>query len=249
MCWCIPVLLCNFLPGPQTICSGQNTIPVAITSTSPGVTFSWTSQANGVGGVAASGTDTIPAQTLTNTGNFGLTVDYYISAGYPDCPITTTTYGIAVNPAPSAILPPFQTICSGTPSQVISITSNVPGTGFTWSGVSPNGVTGYAVSGTQSAIPSEILTNTSTGNEIVVYTIIPSSSGCPGVTVNDTITVKPLPVINPLTGQAMCSGSTSIAVTPASKHPGNHFCMECYLQRKYQWIYYQRYPKAYRHKC
>jgi len=209
--------------GPQTICSGQNTLPVAISSLSPGVTFSWTSQANGVGGVAASGTDTIPVQTLTNTGNFGLTVDYYISAGYPGCPITTTTYGIAVNPAPSAILPPFQSICSGTPSQVIPITSNVPGTTFTWTGVSPDGVTGYPVSGTTSDIPSQVLTNASTGNEIVVYTITPSSSGCPGVTVNDTTTVKPLPVINPLVEQTLCTGGTSTGVYPSSSTAGTTF--------------------------
>jgi PKD repeat protein len=219
----LPGVALQFSMGAQTICSGQNTKAVAISSLSPGVTFSWTSQANGVGGVANSGTDTIPVQTLLNNGDFGLAVDYFITAGYNGCPTTSSTYNIEVNPAPTALLPPFQSICSGTASQVISLSSNVPGTAFTWTGASPDGVTGFTTSGNGALIPSQTLVNNASTTGLVVYNITSSSAGCPGVAVSDTLRVKPYPTINPLVTQAICSGATSAEISPTSATPGTTY--------------------------
>ena len=213
----------NFSLANQTICSQQTTQAVAITSTSPDVTFAWSSQANGVGGVAVSGTDSIPAQTLVNSGNVPLTINYNATAGYPGCPLQVGTYSVLVNPIPHVILPAFQTICSGTSTQSIAVTSNVAGRTFTWTASSPDGVTGFIASGNTAVIPAQTLTNASTAAGYVIFAITPISSGCPGVAVNDTVIVNPLPVANPVAEQTICSQNSSSAVTLSSATAGTTY--------------------------
>ncbi len=218
-----PSLAIQFNPGPQTICTGQSTQTVFITGSGVGASFAWTSQANGVTGVITSGTDSIPVQTLVNSSNFPLTVNYNVSAGYSGCPNSVATYSVVVNPAPVATSTPAQTVCSGTASQAITLNSNVSNATYSWSGSSPNGVTGFTASGTSSVIPSQNLTNAGTTTGVVVFTITPTAAGCPGTPVNDSIFVNPLPVINPIPTQTICSGSTTTAVTPSSNVSGATF--------------------------
>jgi PKD repeat protein len=70
-----------------------------------------------------------------------------------------------------------------------------------------------AVSGSNDTI-AQLLTNSSTGNQVITYTITPSLNGCIGAAVNVPVTVKPTPVLSTnVANNTICSGtSTNIAL-------------------------------------
>lgn len=84
--------------------------------------------------------------------------------------------------------PPAQAINSGTVTSV-ALTSDIPGTTFSWT-VVQNGVTG-ATDGNGSTI-AQTLTVTSLVTGTATYTIIPTSNGLAGNAINVVITVNPL---------------------------------------------------------
>lgn len=76
-----PSAAVTFSQPAQTICSGGSTTAVNLTSTTAGAVFAWTAVVpTGVTGATASGTDTIPVQTLLNSTNAPLTVSYKATA-------------------------------------------------------------------------------------------------------------------------------------------------------------------------
>ncbi len=223
-----PGISVQFSPANQTICSGQSTGEINISSPVSGVAFTWTSQSNGVGGVANSGTDSIPTQILTNNSNNVLTVNYTVDANYNGCIGQAATYQVQVNPIPQVYLPASQSICTGISTLPVNISSAVSGTTFSWSGFSPNGVTGYTANGSGITIPSQTLVNTYPSPGSVVYTITPSAAGCPGPDSNYVITVNPSLIINPVSPQTICSGATSQEVAPVSNTDGATFYWSAY---------------------
>ncbi|TAF92034.1 MAG: PKD domain-containing protein, partial [Bacteroidetes bacterium] len=89
---------------------------------------------------------------------------------------------------------PIDSICSGQPVN-IQLQSSIPHTAYTWSAVA----TGAAVSGiTQPTQPqavaaiTDMVSNTTTGTAMIVYTITPfSTPTCAGNSFTDTVFVKP----------------------------------------------------------
>src|SRR5690606_207691 len=105
-------------------------------SSTPGVSFSWTATVPpgivGAGGILiTSGTDSIPVQTLLNPTNTPLAIVYSTTAtaACPGLPYFDT---LVVNPIPFALAnPPSYTLCSGDTTQLI-LSSSVAGTTFSW---------------------------------------------------------------------------------------------------------------------
>ncbi|MBG6111013.1 gliding motility-associated-like protein [Flavobacterium sp. CG_9.10] len=95
----------QFSAANQTICSGSASLPITLsTLTSGNVTFNWTATIPaGITGATASGTDTIPIQTLINLSTTPLTVIYTAIATFENngisCSGPTLDYKITVNPA------------------------------------------------------------------------------------------------------------------------------------------------------
>ena len=89
---------------------------------------------SGLSGVAISGADTIPVQTLINSTNTSAIATYTAVATYGSCSSQSATYDISVLPTPDVVLPPAQSICSGSSTAIINLSSNVSGTTFTWTG-------------------------------------------------------------------------------------------------------------------
>ena len=200
----------------QSICSGENSQPVLLTTTVPGTTFSWSGSAVAqITGYLTSGTGSplhADSPLITSTLSTPGTISYTITPTYSGCPGTAQTHIITVNPAPTVTNSPMdQPVCSGDQSTTVILTSNVAGTSFTWTATPLGGITGYTPTG-GNTIPSQLLLNPGNTNGTVTYHIIPTSgSSCPGVPADYIINVKPLPVmtftslINPL-----CSGQTEI---------------------------------------
>ncbi|MES2593033.1 MAG: PKD-like domain-containing protein [Bacteroidota bacterium] len=180
-------LIATATPASQAICSGGTT-SIALSSSLPGTTYSWTVVQTGVVG-AAIGSDSVIAQTLSLTGGASGTAVYSIipSTGY--CVGDTITVTITVNPAPIGTATPLlQTICSDSATSIL-LSSNTFGSTFSWT-VVQTGVTG-ATSGADSII-AQVLTTVGNTQGTAVYTITPVANGCTsGAPMNVTITVNP----------------------------------------------------------
>lgn len=205
-----PSPIATATPTSQTICSG-NVTGIALTSNMGGTTFAWTVVQTNVSGASASSGAAI-AQTLTATSTVAGTAVYTItptSGGCAGLPITVT---ITVNPKPVVTATPAaQTICSGT-APSIALTSNIGSTTFSWTVVQTNVSGASAGSG---ATIAQTLTATTASAGTAVYTITPTTGGCPGLPINVTITVNPPPVATATPSlQTICSGNTTgIALT------------------------------------
>jgi len=204
----IPVAVAT--PTVQTICSGSTT-SIVLSSAVSGTTYSWTVVQTGISGASA-GSGSLIAQALTATGSLAGTAVYSITPSANGCLGSPITVTITVNPTPVATATPSsQTICSGfAPS--VSLTSSVLGSTFNWT-VVQTGASG-ASSGSGSSI-AQVLNATGVVAGTVVYTVTPTSSGCPGAPIIVNITVNPNPVITatPSTQTFCDGGTTSIALT------------------------------------
>ena len=192
-------------PSYDTICSGDVT-SIALSSTAPGVNYSWTVTAIGITGASASSGSAI-AQTLVNSGSLIRTAIYTITPDLGSCVGSSINVPITVVPLPGVSVTPLtQTICSGD-QNAIAITSGVPGAIFNWA-VSQTDVTG-GVDGSGNTI-TQTLTSTAQTSGTAEYAITASSNGCNGTPVISTVIVNPLPdVIATLSADTICSGETT----------------------------------------
>lgn len=175
------VCTADVIASPQSICSGSTT-SIALTSTVPGTVYSWVVLQTGVNG-ATSGSGNTIAQTLITTGATAGTAVYTITPyepGLNGCAGTPIQVTVTVKPKPTiSAMPSTLSIQSGE-SISIALTSDTPGTTFSWTTVA-SGVTG-ANNGTGNTI-TDTLESTSAGS--VSYVIVGTSpNGC-----TDTITV------------------------------------------------------------
>jgi gliding motility-associated-like protein len=212
-------------PLAQSTCSGGTTTAVTLTSAATGATFTWTSTATaGISGYTASGTNTIPAQAISITGTNPGTVTYAITATANGC-TATANYVITVNPSLAVTNAPLsQSVCSGSNSNLITLTANIGGATFAWTATATAGISGFATSGT-STIPVQTLTTTSTSPGTVTYVVSASANGCTsGSPANYVITVNPIPTLsNVSTSQTICSGASTAAVNLTSAVAGTTY--------------------------
>ena len=209
----------------QTICSGNNTALVNLTSNVSGATFTWTGSETGVSGVSASGVGNIPIQTIYYLGTLQGTATYTITPTANGCVGPDTTYTVFVNPLPNVIMtpPPPQTICSGAPTALVTLSSDVFGTTFAWTATGTVGVSGFAASG-NNVIPIQTISTTETSLGTVTYVITPLANNCYGTPVSYTVLVNPLPhVTNTPISQTICSGGSTVLVTLTSDVNGATF--------------------------
>jgi gliding motility-associated-like protein len=217
----------------QSVCSGGSTTAVTLNGTLIGTTFNWTATSNPSGqvtGFNATGTSTIPVQTLVNTGLTPATVTYHIipSSG-PGCQGVASDYVITVKPKPTATATPAtQDICSNSATQSIALSSNVTGTTFAWTGAAGSSIQlpSSLASGSVTPIPSATgITNSGTTTGTATFTITPTADGCPGSSVQAVINVKPIPVLTltPATTQQVCSGTNTTQVDFSSNVSGTTF--------------------------
>ena len=216
-----PSPVITFSPTAQTICSGDSTTLVTLSSTTTGVTFTWTAAAvAGITGIAPSGTTTIPVQTLTNFTSAPITVTYSASAatnGASACSGALYNYTIIVNPKP-AITEVFTPItCSGIAFSVTptaSTLNSIPsGTTYSWLAPTVTGAMTGGVAGSGTSIVGT-LNNPTNGVQTATYTVIPSANGCAGTAFTVTVSVNPKPII-PAQTATICS-SDAFTITPTN---------------------------------
>ncbi len=219
----------------QSICSATAT-SITPTASIAGGTFNWTATTSSAsllgftsGNNAAVGT-TI-ADVITNSGTTSDTVKYTITPVGPapvSCSGPPTDFYVIVDPRPSltnAVL--SQSFCSGD-TVSFTPTANFTGATFSWTATNASGnISGYnsAPAGTTAAI-NDILFNTGTATDSVVYSITPAGPApntCTGTPVDFIVHVDPSPAItNAALTQSICTGGT-VSITPQFNVTGATF--------------------------
>jgi gliding motility-associated-like protein len=208
----MPAPALQFTGGPsQSICSGQSSLAINMTSTTPNVTWSWTVTAsNNVSGVNpnSGSSATIPSFTLTQGTNTPQTVTISAQANTTNggCQGAASTYTITVNPIPTvtSTVSPASTICSGA-SVTLSLSSNVAGTTYAWTSNASAGITGNTNS--SGSTISNTLLNATSNTGTVTYSIVPTANTCSGSAVTTTISVNPVAQITGLNNISVCPGN------------------------------------------
>jgi hypothetical protein len=152
-------------------------------------------------GLVASGTGNILAFTALNSGSSPVVATLevtpqFVGAG-ATCFGSPQTFSITVNPTPSLIDPPNQTICNETNTSLVTLNSSIPGNiTYNWTAIIPSGISG-ATTGTQEidTIPIQLLVNNTDQPLVVVYeafaTFNSNGNSCTGELFTHTVTVNP----------------------------------------------------------
>jgi gliding motility-associated-like protein len=209
----IPVLVA---PGSQTVCSGSPSSLVAFSADVLGSTFGWSVVApvvNTLTGFIVSGTSSLSSMTLLNSSATPQTINYTVTPSAASCVGQSLNYSIIVNPSPNVVFSlPNQSICTGSVSNAVNLTSSTPNASITWSASVPNGIGGFASLSGTNTIPAYTLTNGTAAPLTLTITAISNTAGnvaCPGVASTYTITVSPQPNVTVVVvNNALCSGNT-----------------------------------------
>jgi len=163
-----------------------------------GTTYSWQNDTPSIG-LPASGIGSIPTfKAINNTSNpITATITFTPSAN--GCSGTTKTFKIKVYPA---LIVNFseqnQTICSDTPSTLVTIRSTTNGVTFRWNATASNpaGITGFTQTSGTDIIPVQTFTNTTDAPITITYVAeVTGGTICVGALYTYTITINPRPRI------------------------------------------------------
>lgn len=179
-------------PLSQNICSGESIQNIVITSDVIGTTFNWTrSNTSNVTGIPNTGSGDIILGNFTNITLTNQTVTFTITPiSSNNCTGINITVTVLIYPTPYAtITNGSQTICSGNAISTISF-SGISSTLFNWTRDNTTNINGIANTGSGNI--NGILTNITTSQQIVTFTIIPIRNNCNGLPVTTTVTVEPI---------------------------------------------------------
>ena len=196
----------------QTICNNTLTSLVNLSSSLPGtITYAWTANIPiGINGAIASGTNTIPEQTLINTTNAPLTITYTAAATFTSdgnsCTGNDAIYSITVNPTftASGVLSNyngFNVSVFGNNDGTIDLTVIGGSSAYTFSWTGPNGFTAT----------TEDLTGLFAGT----YTVSINDGYCVPIELTFTLTQPPELLVQQdpaLTINLLCFGDSNGAV-------------------------------------
>lgn len=222
---CTPATI-NTEPSDDTVCEGDNT-SFSVTASGTGtITYQWQLKPSGGSWANISGANAKTANlSLSNVaaGDDGNRYRVRVTLD-GNCHEWSQAAELSVNAVPSITNTVLnESICGGTSSTPIIITSDVMGSSFDWSS-NTTGVTGATASGNGN-IPGEQLS----GNGTVTYSVIPEGpapGNCVGSSTDFTVTVNETPSIPTLTSSpstnSICEGATFI-ITASNTTSGSNF--------------------------
>lgn len=181
-------------PATQSVCTAKPIVPIVISSTFPGATFTWTRDQPGITGMPMSGSGSPISGTLINTGSTVVTVTFSITPTASGCIGDPVTAKVLVYPSPRAVATAEPNpVCEG---ELMWFRAS-GGVLYKWSG--PNGFTWDGGSfGRHMAL-----------NMAGIYTVtVTSSAGCTSTaTVNAQVLAGPNGATASVSPNPACSGS------------------------------------------
>jgi hypothetical protein len=164
----------------DTICLGQSTVLVA----SPiGAAYNWTG--NNI---------LTPTNQQQITVNPISTTTYTVTTQIGNCPTSSTTVTLTVNPIPTVTAAPGATICIGQSTTIGTTVS------------SPDGTYAWTPSGTNSSLTVTPTLSNPTVQQIFTYSVVYTLNGCPSLPSSSTVTVNPKPTVS-VNNLVFCSGN------------------------------------------
>ncbi len=209
-----------------TICNGTDTPPIDFNGSISGTQFNWNVSSPVFIGLNSSGNGAIPSFAAMNPTHNPVTATITVTPVANGCSGQSRQFSITVNPTPDVVISPAlpQTYCASSPTQAVSFSSSVSGTTMNWSYTGPD--IGISSSGI-GTIPSFLTQNQTTAPISTTFTINPvftyAGVSCPGPAGTTVITIAPLPLVNPLGDQEVCSGTAMTLVSLSSPVPGTTF--------------------------
>ncbi|MEI6898945.1 MAG: PKD-like domain-containing protein [Bacteroidota bacterium] len=203
-------------PLTYSLCSPGLTA-ITLTSQVASPVFGWkaTGSSGNVIGYSNGGGGII-SQSLTNTGFNIENVIYRTAASANGCTGDSVNFTVTLKPMPNlSNVPLNKSQCNNQNTSVV-LTSNVPGTLFTWTATPGSAnITGQSDQLIPVALISQVLINSSYSDQIVTYHLTPHANGCTGVLVNFVVTVHPTPDLTntPLNQRQCNSVNTNLLLT------------------------------------
>lgn len=193
-------------PISANICSGANPLSFSLTSNISS-TYTWQAASNNNVGGESTSVQTTSAinNTLINSTLIDQIVVYTVIPTANGCPGASQTVSITVKPLPSMTGETVSNICSGGTLN-FPLTSNLSSS-YTWQAAPNSNVGGESLSNQSTSVINNTLINLTLVDHVVVYTVTPTSNGCPGSQQSVSITVKPRPSITSASVTSICSGS------------------------------------------
>ena len=209
--------------APQEICSGIAFNTPVFSSNVSSTIYQWTLTNFAIpptltGYPAPNGTGNINGSVLENVGPSLVTLIYEVLPTSFGCNGVPQIFNLTIQPDLQVFLNQTdQTICDGSTTNAVTLTSNSPNTVINWSVNSiPAGLTGVTQLIGTSNIPPYTLVNSTNQPLTLTFTIQAinaiDATICPGDLYNYSIIVNPSPVINQVTNQVLCNGTSSIAI-------------------------------------
>ena len=203
-------------PPSQILCNGSTTNTIAFSGNISGTVFNWTNTAPSIG-LPASGSGNIAPFTAISNGSSASVATITVTPVALGCSGPSKSFTITVNPIPSVVQPPNQSLCNGATTSSISfagVLSNIAT--YTWTNSDPS--IGLAAGGTGN-IPAFTAVNNSNASITATITVAPATNLCAGATKTFTITVNPTPAVVASNDMQVCLGSTAqLSATGASQY-------------------------------
>jgi len=202
----------------KVLCSNEAAgyeIKLAPSNLPSGTTFSWAAPVMSSGGPqGTSGSNVamgVPGtihinNNFVNNSTSSITATYTISAQsglgcVSNQPVASRQFVITINPRPVGANDNTPLICSKAnvnydlQNNIATLGNNlVTGTTYSWLAASNGNVSGESLTSQPGSAITDVLRNITSSNQVVVYTVIPTSSGlCVGVPFTVSVTVQPEP--------------------------------------------------------
>lgn len=203
-------------PASASFCQGT-TVAYNFSNNIPnGVVYAWNNSNPSIGlGASGNGNISFQAQNGTSAPISGTVsvIPTYTSNGV-SCAGASQSFNIQIIPTPTVNAVNNITLCNGTASNVVNLTSPVANATFAWTNA--NTAIGLGASGSGN-VPIFTATNASTTTPLssqvsVTSSVLVNGVTCTGSPTLFTITVNPNTVPTAVNGQTLCNGSNSAAI-------------------------------------
>ncbi len=206
-----------------SVCSGNAVPAIPFTAnTLGGETFNWTNN-NPAVGLAVSGTGNIASYTapinLSGSDIVSIITVTATKNGCTSAGVNLKMFTITIKPEPVVSTISNISVCSGEAISAINFSANTGG-GETFNWTNTNAAIGKPISGTGNITAYTAPTNFTGADIVGTITVSATKNGCTSVGANTktfTITIKPQPVVDPITAISVCSGD----VVPSTSFTAN----------------------------
>ncbi|MFN5225419.1 MAG: PKD-like domain-containing protein, partial [Bacteroidota bacterium] len=186
-----------------TFCNGNAANLTFSGSNVPGTIYQWTNSQNI--GLAPSGSTAINTFTATNLSNIPVTSLITVTPVSNACSGLPNSFTVTVNPIPNILPVADQRICHNTSTAPINFSgSNIAGTVYNWTRTNvPFGSLPLSGTGNIASFSAVNLGNTPV---TAIFTVVPVSNTCSGNPITFSITISPLPTVEPVASINLCGG-------------------------------------------